>query len=359
MLLALPACGGELEAGVAEDDSMGSDELGTGPLLDVMAFFLPDPAKFPNGNRLLATDGSSISTTRYGNAIFRVKWGASSYEHWTYDSNFIYLKYDRTWGRQPNCADAYEFAGNNGMGGKWLKRRMRQGETVSQVVSLRQYDARCHVVAASDHGYYTTLEKLLPKQDLGALGKADVIQVKYSGNGNVPFERFYFARGLGWIGWDFYDRYGATTPKHRVRWTKGYTKSPVAPVAACVPIPTKPLPAPPALGCGRLKTCQSLGQGEAVKSCDGRFRFILQNDGNLVLYQGTTPLWNSHTNGQDGHALEMQPDGNLVIYSSAGQALWSAGTWTHANATLAVQNDGNAVIYDGAAPVWATGTWGH
>src|SRR5262249_34546911 len=51
-----------------------------------------------------------------------------------------------------------------------------------------------------------------------------------------------------------------------------------------------------------------------------------QSDGNLVLYtnQGAA-LWATNTNGS-GNTLTLQGDGNLVIYSSAGKALWASGT---------------------------------
>ena len=45
-----------------------------------------------------------------------------------------------------------------------------------------------------------------------------------------------------------------------------------------------------------------------------------------------------------------------MVYNSAGQPVWAAGTW-HKGAYLAVQDDGNVVVYDSASrPVWATNT---
>ena len=120
--------------------------------------------------------------------------------------------------------------------------------------------------------------------------------------------------------------------------------------------PTLGLPPGPS-GCGALQPGEGLAQGTAVTSCDGRFTFTLQTDGNLVLYQaGAGALWASGTNGTNTYALIMQGDGNLVLYSPYGAARWASGTDGHGGATLAVQDDGNVVIYDNGNPIWATNT---
>lgn len=112
--------------------------------------------------------------------------------------------------------------------------------------------------------------------------------------------------------------------------------------------------------CGRLNPSQGLATGASVTSCDGRFTFVIQGDGNLVLYKaGVGPLWASHVGGSNHH-LEMQSDGNLVVYNGAGQAVWHTSTGGKNGAALFVQNDGNVVLYShqGAA-LWSTGTYGN
>jgi hypothetical protein len=52
----------------------------------------------------------------------------------------------------------------------------------------------------------------------------------------------------------------------------------------------------------------------------------------------------------------MQTDGNFVLYDTHGHSLWSSGTSGHAGADLAVQEDGNLVVYKGSAPLWASHT---
>jgi hypothetical protein len=53
----------------------------------------------------------------------------------------------------------------------------------------------------------------------------------------------------------------------------------------------------------------------------------MQVDGNLVLYNATGVPWNSGTEGNPGAYLRMQDDGNLVIYGTNGAAIWSTNTF--------------------------------
>ena len=120
-----------------------------------------------------------------------------------------------------------------------------------------------------------------------------------------------------------------------------------------------PTPNPPTV-CGTMVAGQSLGVGNQLTSCDGRFRLVLQGDGNLVLYKnGTQALWHTSTFGNAAHFAWMQPDGNFVLYNTAMQALWHAGTFGNPGAHLALQNDGNLVIYRNGVALWHTGTHGN
>lgn len=98
---------------------------------------------------------------------------------------------------------------------------------------------------------------------------------------------------------------------------------------------------------------------QTIVSPDGRYKFTLQWDGNVVLYKnGTQPLWASNTSNTPAFLL-MAPNGNLVLYDTGGNARWNAtlrGSAT-ANSHLLLQDDGNVVIYrpDGSA-IWATDT---
>jgi Ig-like domain from next to BRCA1 gene len=109
----------------------------------------------------------------------------------------------------------------------------------------------------------------------------------------------------------------------------------------------------------RLAPGRRLTTGEELTSTNGRVRLVLQGDGNLVLYRTDDgrPLWASETWRQPVRYAIMQPDGNLVAYSTAGQPYWAAGTQGHPGARLVLQDDGNLVIYDaGGSALWASNT---
>jgi len=56
---------------------------------------------------------------------------------------------------------------------------------------------------------------------------------------------------------------------------------------------------------------------------------VLQNDGNLVLYDASNnPLWNTQTSGQGSqpYRFDMQSDGNAVLYSADQTYLWHSTT---------------------------------
>jgi hypothetical protein len=100
-------------------------------------------------------------------------------------------------------------------------------------------------------------------------------------------------------------------------------------------------------------------RNDSIVSNNGQFRFVMQNDGNLVLYRGSSPLWASGTDGQDVEFCVMQGDGNLVLYlQGSGRPVWASGTDGNPGSFLVMQDDGNVVIYKPNHPIWATGTNG-
>lgn len=105
----------------------------------------------------------------------------------------------------------------------------------------------------------------------------------------------------------------------------------------------------------------TLQAGQSRFSPDGRFRLDMQSDGNLVLYiVNGAPLWGSNTLGLGGTRATFQTDGNLVIYTASGQPVWGSGTSGNWGSAARIQNDGNFVIYSEAgSPTWATETGGH
>jgi hypothetical protein len=106
-----------------------------------------------------------------------------------------------------------------------------------------------------------------------------------------------------------------------------------------------------------LNSGQSITMGQYLLSGDTQSTLNMQSDGNVVLYSNYKPVWSSNTSGTDGNHLTMQADGNLVEYDSSGKALWDSATEGNPGSTLALQTDGNLVIYSAsAAPLWSTGT---
>jgi non-ribosomal peptide synthetase component E (peptide arylation enzyme) len=100
----------------------------------------------------------------------------------------------------------------------------------------------------------------------------------------------------------------------------------------------KPLTAPV-----QLRECATTTQPDALQGDDKPNPDIpptgdrplwatMQTDGNLVVYwYYQTPtnkrsVWDSNTQGRPGSRLRLQNDGNLVVYNSAGKAIWDTNT---------------------------------
>jgi len=102
-----------------------------------------------------------------------------------------------------------------------------------------------------------------------------------------------------------------------------------------------------------LSSGSALKPGDALTSQNGRYRFELQSDGNLVLTGPRGLAWDSDTRGKDVAAAEMQSDGNFVLYTADRGVVWTAET-TGPGAHLVLQDDRNVVIVaaDGTTVLW-------
>jgi hypothetical protein len=117
------------------------------------------------------------------------------------------------------------------------------------------------------------------------------------------------------------------------------------------------LPGGPAAQGDVMQSGEVLYPGQWISSLNGRYQLIYQWDGNLVLYDGASPLWASGTYGSPAGVCIMQEDGNLVIYIPDNQPIWASNTDGYPGSKLIVQDDGNVVIYTPeGAPLWATNT---
>ena len=92
----------------------------------------------------------------------------------------------------------------------------------------------------------------------------------------------------------------------------------------------------------------------------------MQGDGNLVLYQ--TPwnvLWTTNTVNTGATFAILQSDLNFVVYDAQVNAKWNSGPSSARDdgAFISLQDDGNLCIYRSVIPsgraVWCSNTGGH
>ncbi len=100
-------------------------------------------------------------------------------------------------------------------------------------------------------------------------------------------------------------------------------------------------------------------RGQSLKSPNGRFELKMQQDGNVVLYDQSRPIWATNTQKDGAERLAMQDDGDFVVYAKR-TPVWSSKTPGHQGASLKLQDDGNLVVHPGASsarPLWASNTY--
>lgn len=120
-------------------------------------------------------------------------------------------------------------------------------------------------------------------------------------------------------------------------------------------------PAPPPAPTSRavLRSGEALLPDQSLVSPDGSHHLRFQGDGNLVVYAmpAGTPVWASGTSGHQATSLQMNADGNLVLYDADGPYR-STRTWGHEGAMVQLQDDGNFVVYDDpGGPNAGTALW--
>jgi len=99
----------------------------------------------------------------------------------------------------------------------------------------------------------------------------------------------------------------------------------------------------------------SMPPNTLLRSTNGTYTFVVQGDGNLVVYRDGAATWASDTAGQSIREFAIQGDGNLVAYNNGGSPFWSSSTGGKSISALVMQDDGNLVLYDGSGvATWAT-----
>lgn len=92
---------------------------------------------------------------------------------------------------------------------------------------------------------------------------------------------------------------------------------------------------------------------QSLASPNGSFFFNVSSDCISVKHKSGLTIW-TQTIGVVPSRLVLQFDGNLVLESSDGKAIWAAGSnaWGGSNAFV-MQDDGNAVVQS-PGRIWET-----
>lgn len=102
---------------------------------------------------------------------------------------------------------------------------------------------------------------------------------------------------------------------------------------------------------------------KSLRSKNGRFRFQVLPDRNIVVRQAERIIWTSGSRSSrqpvvsSPFRLVLQKNGDLVAYDSSSRAFWSSDTANCGPApyTLTLKDDGNCVLFDGRwVARWAT-----
>jgi hypothetical protein len=96
-----------------------------------------------------------------------------------------------------------------------------------------------------------------------------------------------------------------------------------------------------------------LNAGEEIRSDAGDFSLRMQPDGNLVVTQGDSAVWDTRTWGNPGAYSYVQNNGNFAVHRSDGTLLWDTRTWGTSADRLVLRDDGDLQLQDAAGrTVW-------
>lgn len=151
-------------------------------------------------------------------------------------------------------------------------------------------------------------------------------------------------------------RPAATPAKTPAPSIKPLAAKPTPEAKSVVALATYPKPAAQQYGTRVVDATSVLHAGQSVST--DHIRVAMTQGGNLEIGDPSdgTVLWSAHTSGSGNYAV-FQADGNLVVYSADGLALWTSGSAGHDGARMVLQDDGNVVICSTAGnAVWSSGT---
>lgn len=108
-----------------------------------------------------------------------------------------------------------------------------------------------------------------------------------------------------------------------------------------------------------------LTNNQSLRSANGNYTLTTQTDGNVVLAKTNGQiLWHANSYGKGGRTFGLNDvTGQAEIYGTNGQVVWQSPTTYVKNSSsvypgiLVLQDDGNLVLYTNAGQaVWNTGT---
>jgi hypothetical protein len=103
-----------------------------------------------------------------------------------------------------------------------------------------------------------------------------------------------------------------------------------------------------------LSSNERLERGQFVFSPNGKFKFGLTSDGDLVLQNSRSlTIWNAKVSG--GFRCYMQQDGNVIVRQSNNKALWTSNTYNNPDARLVVDDGGRVAVIHGNTQLWLDG----
>lgn len=164
--------------------------------IDTLDFFL---SNYPNKG---LTGTHPMNNMVSGQTAYYTKWSTDSFEMYTWDNEYIYLREDHSGSPVPG---SYIFTP-----GRWLKRNMSIGESIdmsSNRMTSYAYSANtCSSPTETGFPYKITLEQRNQNYNLGGdLGVQDVIVIRYDyQSGTGDFERSYYSREWGFVKWELY-----------------------------------------------------------------------------------------------------------------------------------------------------------
>ncbi|MBI4067078.1 hypothetical protein HY407_01740 [Candidatus Gottesmanbacteria bacterium] len=241
--------------------------------IDTLDYLVSDHAAGVDPNPKSLDGTHNLSQTVSGQSLFSAKFNdPDSFEYYTWDDNFIYLKEDSSIGvgnTPPGFEEArsYKF-----FPGIWMKRKMAVGKAIKvDPNNLTFYDSSCKKIKGWNHPYTMTLETHYPSLDIGGdLGKQDIIVLKYD-YANA-FEKFYYSRKWGYVKWEEWDSKNGsikrsatfnrikntiTTPQPKCTPPPAPTSSKLSPSPSMSPSPS---PSPSSAQDGRLTISANCGQ---------------------------------------------------------------------------------------------------